>query len=313
VLANDIPPFDIDVPENGYRWWYFDGVSDCRTYGVVVIAFVGSVFSPYYYSARQRGRGDPRQFCAINIASYGPRANAWSMTERCARQLHTTPDLMRVGKNAVRKRDASVQIAIDDRTMPWLRRISGDINITAEHSSGRVFTLDEGRRHQWQPIAPSARINVALQRPGLNWQGDAYVDTNAGERPLEADFRRWNWSSVRKPGGGADIFYDVIERSDRRHSIALSADRFNQVSTRMAPATRTLHKSRWGVVRESQHGASASVIKTLEDAPFYARSLLSVDIAGESSVAMHESLSLERFSSAWVRLLLPFRMPRITR
>lgn len=313
MLADDMPPFDIDVPENGYRWWYFDGVSDCRTYGVVVIAFVGSVFSPYYYSARQRGHGDPRQFCAINIASYGPRANAWSMTERSAQQLHTTPELMRVGKSTVSKHEATVQIAIDDRTMPWLRRINGSIEITAQHSSGRVFSLDEGRRHQWQPIAPSARICVALDRPELNWQGDAYVDTNAGERPLEADFRRWNWSSVRKPGGGADIFYDVIERSDRRHCIALSADALNQISPRTIPDVNMLDKSRWGVLRESQHGASASIIETLEDAPFYARSLLSVDIAGESSVAMHESLSLDRFSSAWVRLLLPFRMPRITR
>jgi carotenoid 1,2-hydratase len=30
-------------------------------------------------------------------------------------------------------------------------------------------------------------------------------------------------------------------------------------------------------------------------------------------VAMHESLSLDRFRSAWVQLLLPFRMPRIAR
>ena len=38
------------VPDSGYRWWYVDGFSECGRFGVTVIAFIGSVFSPYYFA-----------------------------------------------------------------------------------------------------------------------------------------------------------------------------------------------------------------------------------------------------------------------
>ena len=47
--------FDADVPLNGYRWWYVDGLSDDSQHSLTVIAFIGSVFSPYYFAARQKG------------------------------------------------------------------------------------------------------------------------------------------------------------------------------------------------------------------------------------------------------------------
>jgi carotenoid 1,2-hydratase len=55
------------------------------------------------------------------------------------------------------------------------------------------------------------------------------------------------------------------------------------------------------------------VVRTLTDAPFYARSLVRTRWLGEAVTAMHESLSLQRFDSAWVQAMLPFRMPRVTR
>ena len=68
----------------------------------------------------------------------------------------------------------------------------------------------------------------------------------------------------------------------------------------------------WRVKREtrSDNGYTATVLKTLEDTPFYARSILSSHLLGESVTAMHESLSLDRFRARWVQMLLPFRMPR---
>jgi carotenoid 1,2-hydratase len=51
------------------------------------------------------------------------------------------------------------------------------------------------------------------------------------------------------------------------------------------------------------------VEQTLEDTPFYARSVLRSGAA--SGPVMHESLDLDRFKKAWVRTLLPFRMPRV--
>ena len=55
----------------------------------------------------------------------------------------------------------------------------------------------------------------------------------------------------------------------------------------------------------------ASVIKTWEDSPFYARSTLGARIYGEQVVAVQESLNLKRFASPVVQFMLPYRMPRV--
>jgi carotenoid 1,2-hydratase len=48
----------------------------------------------------------------------------------------------------------------------------------------------------------------------------------------------------------------------------------------------------------------------LEDAPFYTRSVLQTRVLGEDAVAVHESVSLERFVTPWVQFMLPFKAPR---
>jgi carotenoid 1,2-hydratase len=53
-------------------------------------------------------------------------------------------------------------------------------------------------------------------------------------------------------------------------------------------------------------------VQTLEDTPFYARSLVNMMYEGKSVTAVHESLSMTRFRQSWVHMLLPFRMPRIS-
>ena len=70
--------------ENGYAWWYVDALSDDGAHALTIIAFIGSVFSPYYAWARQRGRGDPENHVAVNVALYGTpgkwgddRTRAW--------------------------------------------------------------------------------------------------------------------------------------------------------------------------------------------------------------------------------------------
>lgn len=60
----------------------------------------------------------------------------------------------------------------------------------------------------------------------------------------------------------------------------------------------------------SDAGHPARVLRTLEDGPFYARSLVGATWLGEPVQALHESLSLRRFSAPWVQAMLPFRMPR---
>ena len=60
----------------------------------------------------------------------------------------------------------------------------------------------------------------------------------------------------------------------------------------------------------SEGGVGASVVQTLEDTPFYVRSVLRADLLGEQVTAVHETLSIPRLVSLPVRLMLPWRMPR---
>ena len=87
------------VGQNGYVWWYADGVSDDGAYGVTVIAFIGSVFSPYYAYARGSGLVDPANHVALNVALYGPDRRRWSMTER--------------GRNALEREDGWLDSLIE--------------------------------------------------------------------------------------------------------------------------------------------------------------------------------------------------------
>jgi carotenoid 1,2-hydratase len=53
-----------------------------------------------------------------------------------------------------------------------------------------------------------------------------------------------------------------------------------------------------------------TLLRTLEDAPFYTRSAFKGPVAGETAEIVHESLSLDRLRAPVVRAMLPFRMPR---
>ncbi|MFD0938632.1 carotenoid 1,2-hydratase, partial [Methylobacterium trifolii] len=68
----------------------------------------------------------------------------------------------------------------------------------------------------------------------------------------------------------------------------------------------------WRMPRETRSDdGRAAVLRTFEDTPFYSRSLLAATLDGQPVRAVHESLSLDRFRNPLVRLMLPFRMPRV--
>ncbi len=307
--ATAFPRFDVAVVRDGYRWWYVDGLSDCGRHGVVVIAFVGSVFSPYYYRARAQGRGEPENFCAVNVAIYSPGARRWAMTERDRGALDRRRGDFALGPSHLSWRDDSLRIAIDERSTPFARRVAGEITIHPHFLNAREFKLDQKGRHRWQPLAPSAAIEVAFRRPSIAWKGHGYLDTNAGTRPLEDDFATWNWSR-RHAGGTTRIHYNVTERGADERPFCVRFDRGGGIDHPAAPRAASLPKGLWGVARPLRCDAPVRLVNRFEDAPFYTRSMFAIDSGGHESLAVHESLSMTRFVKPWVRALLPFRMPR---
>jgi carotenoid 1,2-hydratase len=49
---------------------------------------------------------------------------------------------------------------------------------------------------------------------------------------------------------------------------------------------------------------------SLLDAPFYSRSLVETQIAGETSVGVHEALDLVRYRQHWLKPMIAVRVPR---
>ena len=61
---------------DGYVWWYVDALSDDGRQGLTIIAFIGSVFSPYYaWDADSATRSTTAPSTSCSTAS-GPTASA---------------------------------------------------------------------------------------------------------------------------------------------------------------------------------------------------------------------------------------------
>jgi len=96
-------------------------------------------------------------------------------------------------------------------------------------------------------------------------------------------------------------------------NLALHFNRHGEVSAIEAPQWYPLPRTRvWRIPRGTRGdpGHPATLVETLEDTPFYARSVVASRLQGDAVKAIHESLSLDRFRQTWVKMLLPFRMPR---
>ncbi len=297
------------MAENGYAWWYVDALSADGAHGLTIIAFIGSVFSPYYALARRRGRGDPTNHVAMNVALTG-RTRRWAMTERGRARLSRDADHLAVGASAMRWDGAALTITIDETTVPLPSRLRGRVVIRPRAIAGHRFDLDAAGRHRWRPIGPLSDVSVAFEAPNLSWRGTGYFDTNDGDEPLEAAFRSWTWTRFDM-GTHARVFYDVVERDGTERDLSL--DVRDGVVARRAPSPYgTLAATRWGIAREvpCDDGSRPRLAGTMESAPFYARSAVRSRVDGVDAVGVHETLSLSRLVSPPVRLMVPFKMPR---
>ena len=170
--------------------------------------------------------------------------------------------------------------------------------------------LESQGRHLWRPIAPKARVAVDLDGPSLRWRGVGYFDHNRGDEPIERAFSDWTWSRAQA-SHGSTVLYEAGRRRETPLSMALHFDRQGGVEERRPPPSAVLPTTRWRLAQSTRaDDGDASLVRVLEDTPFYARSIISHTLFGERVESVHEALSLDRFSNPAVRLMLPFRMRR---
>lgn len=272
-----------------------------------MIAFVGSVFSPYYHWA---GRREPENHVAFNVALYGPHSNRWSMTERGRGSLWRNADHFAVGRSHMHWDGEALTLDLVERAVPHLGMIRGRIRLRPHQMTGAVETLAPG--HHWMTHAPAAHIEVAMTAPALAWEGSGYLDQNWGDEPMEAGFRRWDWLRAEM-GRDAAVLY----AGDRADGTPFALGRLYRADGGIEPVevppARPMRRGFWGAARAipAEAGAEPRIVATLEDAPFYMRSLIETRIGGRPAHAVHESIDLGRFATRWVKLMLPWRMPRL--
>ena len=80
---------------------------------------------------------------------------------------------------------------IDEVTVPFPSRIRGSVRLHPIALVDNPMALDAEGHHRWRPIAPCARVEVSLTHPALRWSGSGYLDSNAGDEPLEDAFSGW--------------------------------------------------------------------------------------------------------------------------
>jgi len=277
---------------------------------VSVIAFIGSVFSPWY---RWSGRRDPENHVCLNVATYGP-GGRFTMTDRGRAALRQSETTLRIGPSALHWQDGALRIEIDEVSGPPLvSRVRGTITLRPRAVTHVDLPLTPDGAHVWRPFAPVADIDVALETKGWHWTGHGYFDANFGTRALEEDFSFWTWG--RYPTRtGASCFYDATRLDGSRLATAIrfGADGSAQVQTDPPPLT-PMRRSLWAVKRETRADPGAPrprQVKAMLEAPFYSRSMVETRIDGETSVGVHEALDLRRFRSPIIKPMLAVRVPR---
>ncbi len=251
--------------------------------------------------------------CAVNVALYSPGRRRWAMTERTGQCVQRDAEHLRIGPSQLQWMGDHLQIDLNEISVPIPQRVRGTVRVYPQALCNYVSALDDAGRHRWGPIAPCARVEVDFAKPCLRWQGHAYLDSNEGDEPIAKPFKTWDWSRARMLDGSTAVIYDVTQTSGVQ---TVLAERFKPdgswESFTPSPKRESLPSTLWRVNRgiRADVGTSSQVIDTLEDTPFYARSLLQTHLLGESVTAVHESIEPQRLKSRAVQMMLPWRMPR---
>ena len=302
------------MPENGYAWWYVDGVNPETGQGISIIAFIGSVFSPWY---KWSGRRKPENHVCINVATYGP-GGRFTMTDRGQSALIQQEHLFQVGPSSLSwdPDTGALTIDIDEiSSLPLVSRVRGRVVVRTTAVTDVEMPLTQAGTHVWRPFAPNAHIEVDLERSGWQWQGHGYFDANFGTRALEQDFGYWTWGRF-PTSRGTRCFYDLVDRAGRSSAYDIEFSNDGQARSRSSsPPLQRFARSGWQVYRHVRCDAQAQPkqLRSFLDAPFYSRASVETKIDGETSAGVFEALDLKRFANPVILAMLAVRVPRRAR
>ena len=233
---------------------------------------------------------------ALNVALYGEQGRRWTMTERSQASLQRSASELVLGPSRLQWDGQSLLIDIDEIGVPIPQRVRGRVRVWPRGLANFTTALDDGGRHRWGPIAPCARIEVDLQQPGAKWSGEAYLDSNEGDEPIDRPFTEWDWSRAGMKDGSTAVIYDVRQKQGADRVIARRFLRDGSSEEFSPPPRQALPRTAWRLNRTMRTDVyePAVVEQTLEDTPFYVRSVLQSGLLGERVTSVHETLNVPR-------------------
>ena len=220
-------------------------------------------------------------YCALNVALYGAGGQALGddrarPRERCAASAHA----LEIGPSALAWDGRALTVRIDEITAPLPSRIRGTVRLApGRRDRATSFALDDEALHRWSPIAPvrasrgrarSARAAVGRRRLPRLERGRraarARLHAAGTGRARRLCRRRYGRALRRQPAPRA-----ATSRSRSGSTPRGGVERFEPPPRCRAAAERLAGGARHA---RPTPAARARVVQTLEDAPFYARSLV---------------------------------------
>lgn len=287
-----------------------------------MIIFVGSVFSPWYFSRISKGeRPKPSEHCAVNVALTSKRTGAsrWIFTEYDRFDGELSRGIT-IGKSSLSKRtDGVYELSLEDRPPAYAlpMGIKGRVRFTSDGPtavpSTGPFVLDRDGAHRWAPVAPRCRVDVDLSAPNLRFSGDGYHDVNHGDEPLGAAFSRWHWARSHERDR-TRIRYDRALRDGTRRVLDIESDRDGlRYVHRDDERAMKLAMGAWTLMEPAalhvDSGPALTNVRRVESSPFYARYTARTQRAARG----REHLDLDRFALPSMQRMLPFRARRDAR
>ena len=294
------PYFNLDVPPDGYAWWYVDGISDDgdarrlghRLHRVGVFALVSLV-----------GPQNPAESCCINVATYGPRRALHDDRPGRSRAAPVAATRLQVGPSSMHWTGDELIIDIDEiSARRMVSRVAGTITLTPAAVTEVELPLTPDGAHVWRPFAPIGRHRGRPEPAGLALDRARLFRRQFRHPRAGGGFQLLDLGPVPAAATGRPA-------STTRPAATVSTWRGGRVSTRTGsareiapPPPRPLRaQSLWAVRRETRADAGYQPRQVKRDAGcavLFPVAVRNPDRRRESRPGVHEALDLDRFRHA---------------
>lgn len=229
---------DLEKPEKGYEWWYFDAVSADKKWSLVIIFYQGNPFSTNYLEGKYSNK--PDEYPALSISVYkNGKAEYYSFQEFPKSQFMWEDEddiYCSVGGCAFQRRALADTVEYElnlNQTLDSSHSITGKLKFIGDRVSKKLIsTQSKQEKHFWNLIHPRCKVVGSFKIVGktdtyhVGFHGDGYHDHNTGQEPMSESFKDWYWGRFHFPK--YTIVYYIMNGYDSKQHKAWLISRDNQ-------------------------------------------------------------------------------------